>query len=172
MSNSSEFKQNLNGFTGVFEGEFENANEVISLMGPDRPWDANDDWSPNPDDKSYIEKDGLFIFYARYEQHSYEGSAVVFAVRDARVFEVHGSHCSCYGLEGQWAEDESHSFEEFRILITGKKSSIAYGFSDKYDYAAREYVRDVDVWNTTLVAAFDSYLAALAQSASSTGVED
>jgi hypothetical protein len=45
------------------------------------------------------------IVYAHYEQDTYDGSAIVFFYDKAtkRYFEVHGSHCSCYGLENQWS---------------------------------------------------------------------
>lgn len=48
------------------------------------------------------------IVYATYEQEAYEGSAtVVFTDTDGKLWEVHGSHCSCYGLEGQWKPEET-----------------------------------------------------------------
>lgn len=45
------------------------------------------------------------LFYA-YEEFCYEGSAFVLLKRGNKLFEVHGYHCSCYGLEGQWSEEE------------------------------------------------------------------
>lgn len=44
------------------------------------------------------------VLFADYEQGYYEGEAqVLFVDRDGLLYEVKGSHCSCYGLEGQWA---------------------------------------------------------------------
>lgn len=47
------------------------------------------------------------IIAALYGQESYEGSAFVLLVRDGKLYEVHGSHCSCMGLEDQWSEEET-----------------------------------------------------------------
>lgn len=42
--------------------------------------------------------------FAAYTYENYEGSALVITSEDGRAFDVvEGSHCSCYGLEGQWA---------------------------------------------------------------------
>ena len=49
--------------------------------------------------------DGVILF-AVYEYEDYSGSAEVVFVRDGRFFHVSGSHCSCYGLEGQWEPEE------------------------------------------------------------------
>lgn len=47
------------------------------------------------------------ILYASYETPSYEGYSVVLYERDGKLYEVNGSHCSCYGLEGQWKPEET-----------------------------------------------------------------
>ena len=36
---------------------------------------------------------------------SYEGRAFVLIVRDGKLYEINGSHCSCYGFEDQWSEE-------------------------------------------------------------------
>ena len=48
------------------------------------------------------------ILYADYEISGYEGSASVLYYKEStgKYYEVYGSHCSCYGLEGQWNSDE------------------------------------------------------------------
>jgi hypothetical protein len=47
------------------------------------------------------------ILYANYYYGNWEGSAYVlgYCTKRKEYFEVHGSHCSCYGLEGQWGEE-------------------------------------------------------------------
>ncbi len=51
------------------------------------------------------------VIYAVYDAPLYEGYAsVIYRVGD-RYYWAHGSHCSCYGLEGQW-EPEEYSREE------------------------------------------------------------
>jgi hypothetical protein len=47
-------------------------------------------------DKSYIA--GAEILFASYTYENYEGDAFVLFRRDGNLYEVNGSHCSCYGL--------------------------------------------------------------------------
>ncbi len=51
--------------------------------------------------------DGAEILVASYTYECYEGDAYVLFRRDGKLFEVHGSHCSCYGLEDQWEPEET-----------------------------------------------------------------
>jgi len=48
------------------------------------------------------EMETAHILFAWYGNGSYDGSAFVLFYRDGELYEVHGNHCSCYGLEGQW----------------------------------------------------------------------
>lgn len=50
---------------------------------------------------------GASILLAEYRYENYEGSAFVLFERDGQWFEVNGSHCSCYGLEGQWSPEST-----------------------------------------------------------------
>lgn len=47
------------------------------------------------------------LLFASYGGASYEGDAFVIYERDGKLYEVHGGHCSCYGLEGQWEPEET-----------------------------------------------------------------
>lgn len=47
------------------------------------------------------------VVFARYSYEAYEGEAIVIFIRDGKLYEVHGSHCSCYGLEDQWKPEET-----------------------------------------------------------------
>src|SRR5690348_9460374 len=47
------------------------------------------------------------IIYASYEHEGYEGYAFVLWERNGKLYETSGSHCSCYGLEGQFGEEET-----------------------------------------------------------------
>jgi len=43
------------------------------------------------------------ILFASYGEQAYEGDAlVVFLDGNGQLLSVEASHCSCYGLEGQW----------------------------------------------------------------------
>ncbi len=48
------------------------------------------------------------ILFAAYENESYEGYAMVIFSKDGKLYEVNGSHCSCYGLEDQWKPEETN----------------------------------------------------------------
>lgn len=169
MSISSEFINDLNGFGGVFVGGFSDASEVLSLMGPGREWGENGYFEADLEHPKYIKREGLFIVYARYDEEAYEGSAVVFFDRDGVLYETRGSHCSCYGLENTWDEGETVTVEFLREVGVTRSESHAYGFSDKFDYTLREYVKGNDVWYSELMVAIEAYEQAKAQSASSTG---
>jgi hypothetical protein len=47
------------------------------------------------------------ILIAVYTYESYSGKAFVLYEHDGKLFEVNGSHCSCYGLEGQFNPEET-----------------------------------------------------------------
>lgn len=51
--------------------------------------------------------DGAFILLAWYGHADYDGSAFVLYVKDDKLYEVNGGHCSCNGLEGQWKPEET-----------------------------------------------------------------
>ena len=57
---------------------------------------------------------GIEILHAFYSYEEYEGTAFVLFRQDEKLYEVHGSHCSCYGLEEQWHPEET--FAEALLL--------------------------------------------------------
>jgi hypothetical protein len=67
--------------------------------------------------------DNEIILFGVYDYGNYEGSAWVGFLKDGKLYEVHGSHCSCYGLENQWGPEET-SVEEivYRINNGGQSS--------------------------------------------------
>lgn len=60
------------------------------------------------------------ILFASYEQGDYEGSAFVLFSQNGKLYEVNGSHCSCYGLEGQWSPEETSVEEILYRMEHGK----------------------------------------------------
>lgn len=52
--------------------------------------------------------EGCDILVAYYGWGSYEGDAFVLFRKDGQLYEVNGSHCSCYGLEDQWGPEETN----------------------------------------------------------------
>lgn len=45
------------------------------------------------------------VIAAFYSQENYAGYADVYFEQNGVLYEVHGSHCSCMGLGGQWANE-------------------------------------------------------------------
>ena len=61
--------------------------------------------------------DGVEILFAFYKNEDYLGNAFVLFQRDGKLYEVNGSHCSCFGLEGQW--DPEETFVEAILMREG-----------------------------------------------------
>lgn len=70
------------------------------------------------------------VLVAWYGDGDYCGSAFVLYEKDGALYEVHGSHCSCYGLEDQWEPEETSVEALAHVLKDG------YMISDGYDYAS------------------------------------
>lgn len=51
--------------------------------------------------------DGATLHLAWYGYGDYCGQSLVIFERNGQLYEVNGSHCSCYGLEGQWEPEET-----------------------------------------------------------------
>lgn len=70
-------------------------------------------------DISEADLDGVEILLAAYEYGSYDGQAVVIFKKDNQLWSVYGSHCSCYGLEGQWEPEEASISQLEHMLEKG-----------------------------------------------------
>lgn len=70
------------------------------------------------------------ILYADYTYENYSGDAYVlgFDKEQNKFFEVHGSHCSCYGLEGQWEPEYFEDLEQLQSLCEKR-------FNPRYEYS-------------------------------------
>lgn len=51
--------------------------------------------------------DGAIVHLAVYRYEDLSGSSSVIFEKEGKLFEVYGSHCSCYGLEEQWSPSET-----------------------------------------------------------------
>lgn len=58
------------------------------------------------------------VLFASYEDEDYSGHAVVLFERNGTLMEVGGSHCSCYGLEGQFAPGQV-TWEALALRLSG-----------------------------------------------------
>lgn len=98
--------------------------------------------SPYPNEAYWIEKknkmtesirkyEDIHILFASYGTDNYSGDAFVLFEREGKLYEVNGSHCSCYGLEGQWDEDET--------TLTALEYRLTKGTMGTDDYAGNEF---------------------------------
>ena len=86
------------------------------------------DWS-NKEGVAYdfqINLDTVNILFAAYTYENYSGEAFVLFEQDGKLFEVNGSHCSCYGLEGQWEPEETTIEALTYRLYNGKMGYESY----------------------------------------------
>ncbi len=81
--------------------------------------------------------DGAEILVASYTYECYEGMHMSFFGAREKLFEVHGSHCSCYGLEDQWEPEETtkeaivHRLTNGTWGEEGKIAKHAKGFGER-----------------------------------------
>lgn len=88
-------------YFGIFSDRTSVAVEFQAGSG--NPWNDTFEIAPSfPGDHQ--------IIIAVYEYEDYSGDAFVLFEEDGQLYEVHGGHCSCYGLEGQW-EPEPTSWD-------------------------------------------------------------
>lgn len=73
------------------------------------------------------------VILAVYEGGSYEGSSIVVYRNGDEYFINEGSHCSCYGLEGQW---EPESYDKSTFLKTLEMRN-RYGFKKELDFVVK-----------------------------------
>ena len=69
-----------------------------------------------PDEKEREDIMSYNILFASYTYQDYSGDAFVLCEKNGILYEVNGSHCSCYGLEGQWSPDKT-SYKAIRHRI-------------------------------------------------------
>ena len=80
----------------------------IYLNNWDSKQDVINDFFPEYREPKYKgELDNINILLASYTYWSYDGDAFVLFEKEGKLYEVNGSHCSCYGLEGQWDPEET-----------------------------------------------------------------
>lgn len=90
--------------------------EVVFAEFAGTRWGAPKDSSEPPISDS-PEFKGVEILLASYGTGGYEGIDFVLFRRDGQLYEVNGSHCSCYGLEHQW-DPELTTVEALRHRLT------------------------------------------------------
>lgn len=107
----------MSKYLGLFDSRDDVANQFE--VGDRRTYKIGEAQPPIPEDFPTDEQ----MIAAVYEYEDYNGDAFVLFERDGKIFEVHGSHCSCMGLEGQW-EPEETTVAALRHRITEGKYGI------------------------------------------------
>ena len=79
------------------------------------------------------------ILFASYGNDSYWGDAFVLFEKDGKLFEVNASHCSCFGLENQWEEEEVELKELEHRLINGTFGE-SYCFGNQFKEELKEFL--------------------------------
>lgn len=69
------------------------------------------------------------ILFAQYVDESYSGKAwvIYYDSTQKKLYEVHGSHCSCYGLEGQFDMEETSKEDLLERISRGGQSDYDTG---------------------------------------------
>ena len=85
-------------------------------------------------------EDDINILVAYYSYENYSGEAIVIFEQKGKLYEVEGSHCSCYGLEGQWSPEEIT--QEY---LNHDNISIDFGLSvRKKEYSIKQMHRIIN----------------------------
>lgn len=78
------------------------------------------DWKCEDDvfnDFQHKKTEDIKILFASYGYANYSGEAFVLFISNNQLYEVNASHCSCYGVEGQW-EPEKTDLEAIKFRLT------------------------------------------------------
>lgn len=78
----------------VYFDDFSSIDDVVNSFAQ---YDQGDP------DQIRSDLEGAEVLFAFYGHESYDGQALVVFRRGGELFMVEGGHCSCHGLEGQWA---------------------------------------------------------------------
>ncbi len=85
---------------------------------------------------------GAEVLLASYGCGSYCGDAFVLFRKDGQLYEVNGSHCSCYGLEGNWSPSPVTVEELKHRLEKGELGKDDY-YDNKFDDELKEIVAEL-----------------------------
>lgn len=84
--------------------------------------------------------DGCFILLASYGSENYCGDAYVLYEKDGELYEVHGSHCSCYGLsESSYDGSTTSQWSPERTTLESVIYRVSEGNLGNDDYAGNVF---------------------------------
>jgi hypothetical protein len=88
--------------------------------------------------KVYPIWESINILFASYGQDNYSGDAWVLFEKDEELYEVNASHCSCYGLEGQWSPE--------KVELKELQHRVLFGSFGTDDYSGNEFKEELKLF--------------------------
>ena len=79
--------------------------------------------------------DNKNILFASYGSENYSGDAWVLFEENGKLYEVNGSHCSCFGLEDQFDPEETN--------LEAIKFRLEKGHLGSDDYSGNEFAKEL-----------------------------
>lgn len=101
------------------------------------------DWASVQHEFSMKEPEPEEVYLATYEYKDYSGSAEVYYRRGDKYYIATGSHCSCYGLEGNWHPEEYATRE---LFVECLKKGAAGALANEDDRVYAEVLRRLGEW--------------------------
>jgi hypothetical protein len=106
---------------------FGNWSRLEDIVGD---FEQLDTWNGVQPVTEFMEKNDTYknmnVLFACYTYEDYSGDALVIFERNGQLYEVHGGHCSCYGLEGQW--DPEETTKEYLLGEIARMEADANGY--------------------------------------------
>lgn len=101
------------------------------------PYANEEYWLENKNKMNQLLKEmaDVNILFASYGNENYSGDAYVLFERNGELFEVSGSHCSCYGLENQWDEE--------KVMLEELENRLVNGTFGEDDYSGNEFKKEL-----------------------------
>lgn len=143
-------KKALLAATPVFLNNFEDANQVFKEYetgGVKRYyWSDEYDQKEEPARLKALNKKYKILF-ADYTYEDYSGDSYVLGYdnEEKKFFEVHGGHCSCYGLEGQWHPEYCET-KELAEMMQRRFGSAAEERGRGWDYRRADSSSELEMW--------------------------
>lgn len=88
-------------------------------------------------------KSNANILFATYNYKDYSGYAFVLLEKYGKLYEVNGSHCYCYGLEGQWELEET-SLEAIRDRLVKGRFGVEDWNGGSFNVQLKEFLGITD----------------------------
>ncbi|ASA22615.1 hypothetical protein [Paenibacillus donghaensis] len=108
----------------IFLHDWSNMEEVF---GSFESWETQDHALSNHKEEA--------VLFASYGNDNYSGAAWVLFLKDGKLYEVNGSHCSCYGLEDQWSPEE--------VMLEELEHRLVNGEFGEDDYSDNNFKKEV-----------------------------